>query len=168
MDTNEALSVLLRSYKRYYDINTDDPTDPFSAEAEFHNVDKHYMFVKSANISEYQSNEYVFFYTAPDIDSDALKSISDIAWEKGISNAEMTTYHKNTDVSLIVITDRFGSADLEDTIKKSKRNISYKFGLNGYSHLSVIALELSTGKIVHNRQGHNLKKPLSNILKNNM
>ena len=61
MNTTEILEKLLRSYSVYYDIQRENVTEPFAAEANFHTHDEQYFLVRSATISEAESNEYVYF-----------------------------------------------------------------------------------------------------------
>ena len=64
MTATEALEVLLKSYKRYYNVKTEEVVSPFSAEAAFHSHGEQYFLVKSARLSEADAHEYVFFATA--------------------------------------------------------------------------------------------------------
>ena len=61
MTSGEALEKLLPSFKRYYNIKTEDITPPFDAEAEFFTHDVAYILMKSAKLSESESREFVFF-----------------------------------------------------------------------------------------------------------
>lgn len=72
----------MKSYETYYDINRDDPEPPFEAEAVFHSHDKQYFLMKSAKLGETESNEYVFFAKLDFLDTERLKRLDKIAWEK--------------------------------------------------------------------------------------
>ena len=72
--------------------------------------------------------------------------------------------HRNSDVTLVIVTDKL-TPEAKAAIPKMKHYKSYMFTLHGWSYYRLIALELSTGDLVYNRQGQNLKKLVSNILK---
>ena len=163
MTANEALERLLPSYIRYYDILREDVEPPFAAEARFHSHGETYVLVKSARISEADSHEYVYFYTAEELTADDVQKLCDTAWERGMSFVKPHSAHRNSDVTVILLADRAGAEAL-DAARKMKRSQSYRFGLQGWSVLRVVALETSSGTLAFNRQGQNLKKLFRNII----
>ena len=166
MDLQEALAKLLRSYQQYYDVKSENVASPFAAEAEFHSHDKQYFLIKKVVIDEVENNEMVYFATVPYLNEENFHKMDTAAWNRGLSKANPSIHHQSSDVSLIILADRIDPA-LFPVIKKCKHTVSYKKLLHGYSNYHLIALELSTGKMVHNRLGHTLKKLLDNIFFNN-
>lgn len=165
MNPSEALEKLLPSYVRYYNINKENVTAPFAVEAEFHSHNEQYFLVKAAKLAELDSNEYVFFATPDSLNNANFLELDNKAWETGLSRVNPTEGHKNSDVTLIILTN---SIDEETTklIKKSKHSKNYMFGLRGWSNYSVIALRLSDGKLFYNRFGSNYKKIVGKVLSN--
>lgn len=163
MSLQEALDKLLPAFQRYYNINREDVEAPFVAEAVFQSHNEQYFLIKSARISEANSNEFIYFYTADYIKADDVKELDSCAWERGIGHVQANYYHRNTDVALIIIAEQIDE-EAKKLIRKLQHSKSYKFGLNGYSNYRLIALELSTGQVTHNRQGQSLKKLVSNII----
>ena len=163
MSLQEALDKLLPAFQRYYNINKEDVEAPFVAEAVFQSHNEQYFLIKSARISEANSNEFIYFYTADSITADEVEELDKCAWERGIGHVEPSYHHRNTDVALIIIADKIDE-EAKKRIRTIKHSQSYKFGLNGYSNYRLIALELSTGQVAHNRQGQTLKKLVSNII----
>ncbi len=163
MDKNEILEKTLKAFQRYYNIKRDAVTEPFSAEAEFHTHDEHYFLSKSAKIFESESNEFVFFALEDELDKNTLHMLDQRAWEEGLSRVDLEESHKSSDVTLIIIADRVQDEAFQ-MIPKLKHYKSYLFTLRGWSNYRLITLEVSTGKISHNRQGGSLKKLLSNIV----
>ena len=163
MQREEVLARALRSYEAYYDVNQDSPEEPFVAEAEFHSHDDAYFLVKSATIGEAESHEYVFFASVESLDEDLLSKLDQTAWEKGISRVRPHSYHRNTDVSLVVIADTItaGAKKMAGSLKHYK---NYRMSLQGFSHYHLIVVESSTGEMSCNRQGENLKKIFHSIL----
>lgn len=163
MNLQEALDKLLPSFQRYYNIKTEEAEAPFKAEAVFQSHNEQYFLIKSARISEANSNEFIYFHTADSLNADELTQLDTCAWERGISHVEPNYYHRNTDVALIIIAEKIDE-EAKKLIRKLKHSKSYQFGLQGYSNYRLIALELSSGCVTHNRQGQSLKKLVSNII----
>ena len=164
MTKSEALEKVLLSFKRYYNIKQEDVTEPFAAEAEFRTHDEHYFLVKSAKLFESESKEYAFFAVEDSLDRKRFEELDERAWTEGLSRVQPREGHKSTDVLLIILADKIEES-LFPVIKKQRHYKSYRLSLYGWSQYRLIAIELSTGRIAHNRQGQNLKKLFSNIFK---
>ena len=162
MTANEALERLLPSYIRYYDVIREDVEPPFAAEARFHSHGETYVLVKSARISEADSHEYVYFAVEESLDTERLLELDKTAWERGIAHVKPHNAHRNSDVTLIILAEHIDPA-AKAAIKKSKHYQSYRFTFQGWSSYRVIALETSSGDLVYNRLGQDLKKLFRNI-----
>ena len=162
MSPTDALSTLLKSYNRYYNVVTEGVESPFAAEAIFHTHDEQYFLVKSAKLAEAESNEYVFFYTGDSLDLNRARTLDQCAWERGLSRTKPGPNHRNTDVTLILLAERI-APDAADFLKKTRHYQSYRFTFHGWSSYRVVALETSTGTLSHNKQGKDLKKLFRNI-----
>ena len=164
MTVIEALEKLLPSFQRYYNVKRENITEPFSAEAEFYSQDSQYFLFKSAKLSESESKEFVFFATCENLDLASLKHLDETAWNTGMSRVNITPNHHSTDVSLIILAQTI-EKDAAEEIKKLRHYKSYSFTLCGWSKYRLIALELSTGNVIYNHQGQELKKLIRNIQK---
>lgn len=163
MTPDEALERLLRSYTRYYNIIRGESVEPpFAAEAVFHSHDEQYVLVKSARISESNSHEYVFFTTADTLDAAAVAALEETAWERGMTRVQPHMNHRCSDVTLFLLAEHI-DPDAKRTVKKSRRTKSYKHTLHGWSSYRAVALETSSGDLVSNRLGRDLKKLFRNI-----
>ena len=162
MTVDEALQAILKSYKRYYNIKTEDVAEPFVAEAVFHTHDEQFFLVKAARLAEADAHEYVFFATAGDVGLSEVKSLDEAAWSAGMSRVIPHANHRSTDIVLIIFAEHI-SGDAADYIRKIKRYKSYRYTLQGWSNYSVVAMETSTGDFFCNRRGKNLKKLFGNI-----
>ena len=158
----DVLNTLLKSYKRYYNVRTEDVEAPFTAEAAFHSHDEQYFLVKSAKLSEAESHEYVFFYTGESLELSDVQKLDQCAWERGLSRAKPSTNHRNTDVVLILLAEQI-SPEAKAYIQKCKHYQSYRFTFHGWSSYQAVAMETSTGTLTHNRRGRDLKKLFRNI-----
>lgn len=162
MNVTDPFEKILKSYETYYDINRDDPEPPFEAEAVFHSHDKQYFLMKSAKLGETESNEYVFFAKLDFLDTERLKRLDKIAWEKGICRVKPHSNHRNTDIALIIVSEQI-EEDAFSQISKISHYKSYRFGFQGWSHYRLIVLETSSGHLTYNRQGQSLKELFDNI-----
>ena len=162
MTAAEALEALLKSYKRYYNVKTEEVALPFSAEAAFHTHDEQYFLVKSARLSEADSHEYVFFATAQTIEAGEVKELVEKAWSEGLSRVSPHANHRSSDIVLIILAEHL-SQEARDYIEAVKRYKSYCFTFQGWSSYSVVAMETSTGELACNKRGRDLKKLFRNI-----
>lgn len=159
----DVLNKLLLSYNRYYNITRDNSIHPFSAFAEFHSHNEQFFLVKSAKVADIDSNEYVFFALQDELNSEKLASLDKLAWEKGISKVVPSYSHRNSDISLIIISDKI-SDEVKKEIKKLKHYKSYNFSFYGWSNYSLLAFNLADKSFVFNRRGKDLKKLFINLL----
>ncbi len=157
MTSTETLEKILPAYKRYYNINTEDPTQPFDAEAVFNSHNEQYYLVKSAKVADIESNEYVFFKAVERLDTEEFGKLTETAWEKGLKDVNPTFSHKNTDVTLVIVADSIDE-DCIHAIKNKKLSQSYFFNLKGYSNFHVVAVEPNLNRVLTNRRGRFLKK----------
>ena len=162
MTATEALEILLKSYKRYYNVETEDVTPPFTAEATFHTHDEQYFLLKSARLAEADAHEYVFFATCGTVEQEDVQKLDEKAWEEGLSRVRPHADHRSSDIVLIILAEQL-SQDARNYIKAIKRYKSYRFTLQGWSNYSVIAMETSTGELACNKRGRDLKKLFRNI-----
>ena len=161
MNSNGAFEKILHSFEQYYDISKDVDA-PFVAEAIFKSHNEQYFLVKAAKTADIDSNEFVFFYINNEIHAEELAELSNLAWERGLSRVSPYYGHRNSDVTLIILSDKIE----EETFKKIKKlNLykSYKFGLYGWSSFRALAYETSTGRAATNRRGSDLKKLVASL-----
>ncbi|MBQ8013896.1 MAG: hypothetical protein IJ257_05830 [Treponema sp.] len=163
MDSSEVLERLLKSFGDYYTVSKENIVAPFVAEAFFKSHNEQYMLVKAAKIADIDSNEIVFFYINTEVLSqEKITELSKLAWERGL--ARITPYygHRNTDITLIILSDTIPEESFK-IIKKQKFYKSYKFGLYGWSSFRALAYESSTGRAVTNRRGSDLKRLVASL-----
>jgi len=169
MTSKEILERVLLSYHNYYDINREDPAQPFDAEAVFRVNEEQYFLFKSAVYNKWSTSETVFFATCEDLDEEKLREFDRAAWETGVSRVVPGSDLKNADITLIVIADKIGE-NAQLTFRKLKHSKGYMYGLHGYSNYKIFGFEASTGKLFFNRRGKDLQrifKPLQESLMNN-
>ena len=116
----------------------------------------------------YVAQNYLFTQKIPDfkypaevvgqsLSKERLLELDAIAWERGTANVQPSSNHRNSDVVLIILTAHAGEDALAQ-VKKCRHYQSYLWGFHGWSNYRLIVVELSSGRIVHNRHGQILKK----------
>lgn len=161
MYSNGAFEKILHSFEQYYDISKDVDA-PFVAEAIFKSHNEQYFLVKAAKTADIDSNEFVFFYINNEINAEKLAELSNLAWERGLSRVSPYYGHRNSDVTLIILSDKIEEESFKK-IKKLNLYKSYKFGLYGWSSFRALAYETSTGRAATNRRGSDLKKLVASL-----
>lgn len=156
MNLETALEEVLKAYTAYYNINRSSPAEPFAAEAEFSLHDEQYFLIRQAKLSESDSREYVFFAAVPELTKEEAERFDRIAWETGLKRVDAREGHRNTDVCLVILADHM-SDEAAAFVRKSHHYKSYRFGLRGWSNYCLLAYDLSSGKLAHNRLGERLK-----------
>lgn len=162
MMSADALEKILPLFQVYYDIERENATEPFDAEAAFHSHDEQYFLIKTAKYTEMEAHEYAFFAALDKLTPENAKELDEIAWNTGLSRARPSSIHRSTDVTLVLVADEV-DPDAAAYIKKLKRSKSYKCLLHGFSNYHAIAIETSTGVMTCNRLGQHLRKLFSNI-----
>ena len=162
MTREEALEKILGFYEAYYDIKRTDPMPPFAAEALFTTHSEEYFLIKEAKITEYDSEEYVYFAIPEHLTLHDVVKMERIVWTETLRRANPKENHRSSDGVIIILADQVDD-DAAAFIARLRRFKSYFFGLHGSSTIRMIAKELSTGDIVYNRHGNPLEKILRNI-----
>lgn len=139
--------------------------DPFAVEAEFATHDEQYFLLKSAKLFESDSKEYIFFATEEQLTFERLTELDEKAWSECMSRVRPVQGHKCTDAALIILAEKIDD-DAFSAVRKIRHGKSYRFGIYGWSNYRLIAVELSSGRVAHNRLGESLKKLVSNIFNN--
>lgn len=169
MNSNGALEKILHSFEQYYNISTQNVAAPFAAEAIFKSHSEQYFLIKAAKTADIDSNEFVFFYcngeitdSNPAVTAEKIQEISETAWERGLSRITPYYGHRNSDVTLVILSDEIDENAFQK-VKKLNLYKSYKFGFFGWSAFRALAYETSTGRAVTNRRGSDLKKLVGSI-----
>lgn len=164
-DSESALKKILPAYAKYYDIKTEGITEGFNAEAEFHFYNNQYFLVKSIKLSDFNSHDYVFFVCAQEFSFEKIQSLSQKAWKTALQKIEPVYGHKNSDITLVVLSNSLKKEDGKK-LKKIRFTKSFNMGMYGWSNFKLVALSLEDEKFYSNWHGRDLKKQLKKILLN--
>ena len=158
MELSQAIEKVLPAFEQYYTVKKESEP-PFCAAAEFRSHNEQYFLVRSAHIADIDSNEFVYFAAEPSLSSEQLSSLTNLAWEKGLALVKPYNGHRNSDVTLIIITQKLDD-ECKNLIKKTRLYKSYKFSLHGWSHFKLAVVALETQDIYFNRFGKDYRKLL--------
>lgn len=160
MDFSEQLSKLTATFSHYYTIKKENIEPPFVLEAQFSIHTEQYMFVRSAKLAVIDSNDYVYFATQENLDISLLNDLCNTAWQRGLQKVKPFNGHKNSDVTLIILTQNV-LEKAPTAIKKLKLTKNYKLGFWGWSNFRIAVVELNKKEVYCNRHGKDLKKVCS-------
>ena len=158
MELSQAIEKVLPSFEQYYTVKKESEP-PFCAEAEFRSHNEQYFLVRSAHIADIDSNEFVYFATVKTLDSSNFEPMVSLSWQKGLSLVKPYNGHRNSDVTLIIITETINE-EIKNQIKKTRLHKSYKFSFHGWSNFKLAVVELETQGIYFNRFGKDYQKLL--------
>ena len=163
MTLNEALERVLKAYERYYTVERGGAAPPFQAEAAFHRHDERYFLSRSIRLSQSDARETVFFTAVDSLDAATLTRLDRAAWSTGLSRAVPRWGQRESDVALVILTDRL-EPEAARLIRAANRSRGYAFSLKGWSNYRLIAVELPTGRTAGNRLGCRMAGMLRGIL----
>ncbi len=163
MSNPEVFDALLDAYGGYYNIKQEGAAQPFDAEGFFSNEARQYFLVKAAKVASVNSYEYVFFALREQLSEQELVQLDQRAWEEGLSRVKPDQDHKNTDIALIVITDKVAEG-IRDAIKKLNHSKNYKFGLWGFTNYRLVVIESGTKTVLTNRRGRDLSEFVQQVI----
>ena len=155
MDRTDALEQLLHAYEGMYNVERENPAEPFFAEAAFHMKNENYFLVKSAKYFESHAHEYTFFADTDVLTPELLDHFHERAWDEGMSRVTIGNNHWTSDVSLVILTDEV-TPECVKKIKRTSHHKSYKHGLEGYSHLHLMVYEVPSDRYYKNGMGDHL------------
>lgn len=165
MERSQAIEKILPAFERYYTIKKDEVTPPFCAEAEFRSHNEQYFLVRSAHIADIDSNEFVYFADCDELTEELLSDLVNTAWTSGLARVHPHSGHRNSDISLIIFTDKISDAS-KIKIKKTKLYKSYKFSFHGWSNFKLTVYSLDEMTAYSNRHGKDFAKLIIKNIKN--
>lgn len=153
----EFLETLKDSYSAYYNINENDGlTDlPLVFRADFSSRGEMFLLTKSVKIWANETCEYLYLFSAPGFDVATVEKCLDYAVEDGLPRVKPHKEHQYTNFIAVFVADDFDDEVL-NAVKKRRFSKSYKHSLWGFSMLKSVCVNLSTEKLVTNKEGHDL------------
>ena len=159
MTSEEVLDKLQKQYCVYYDVRSgiEHESMPFALEADFHSSNEKYVLVKSAQLWRYENHEYVYIAAVSDLNQENFSAYKDIVLSEGLSRVKPHKEHMYTHITLVLVADHIEPAIFK-VISKTQFHKDFKFSFHGWVDFRLVAFECSSGSVVSNRQGRNLKR----------
>lgn len=159
------LETLLEAYAYYFDIQRDvaagDVT--FAALAQFHSKSSKYILVKSAKLWSAEMNEYAYFALTDHLDTALLDTLYKAARDAGLALIKPHSEHMRSCVSLVILADSIDGA-AATALRKIRFRKSFWFALHGWMEFRIAAMDLSTGRILSNPNGKDVRATLERNL----
>lgn len=163
MTPNEALERTLKAYEPYYTVQREGVTPPFQAEALFTQREERYFISRGIRLSESSAQERVFFAIVETLDETAFRKLDEAAWSRGLALVEPKWGCRGSDIGLVILANGMES-EAARLIRAANRSKGYAFSMKGWTNYRVIALDLSTGAMAHNRLGRQTGGTLRRLL----
>lgn len=159
------LDMLLGAYTRYFDIQHDVVAKdvPFAALAQYHSRSGKYILTKSAKIWSIEMNEYVYFALADHLDANKLDTLYQAARDAGLALIKPHSEHMRSYVSLAIIADSIDE-DAKKALRKIRFRKSFRLALHGWMEFRIAAIDLSSGEILSNPAGKDVRVTLERNL----
>ena len=162
----EFLKRLLNGYSRSYDIEFVQHNElPLVATAQFHVSESQYILSKKATMWTVDSDEYVYFFSVPELTEDIYSRCIQYACDNGMAKIDLTTKqpHMCTRLVALFLCD---SADAAALIRLKKCRIykSFQFSFKGWMEFHTAAADLGKESVVSNNYGRDTAKFMKNAL----
>lgn len=161
----QQFEKLLTAYGCYFDVNRDLAVGDFvfPAMAEFHSRSEKYVLVKSAKIWGMEQNEYVYLVLADTLEEPFLSHVIALAQQDGMGRIKPHGEHMYSYVSMAVIADHV-TPEAERLIRRYRFGKSFRLALHGWMEFRIAALDRSSGKVLSNRAGRDVRETLEQNL----
>lgn len=158
------LKRLYRAYSSSYDITELAPSElPLTALAHCHIDEDQYLLTKSAVMTHYNNDEYVYFFSLPQLTEELYQKCADYAYSDGMARIDPDNSHMCTRIVALFLCD-CADAQAVQRLKKCRIYKSFQFSLKGWMEFHTAAVELEKGSVVSNQYGRETAKFLKNAL----
>lgn len=162
----EFLERLLTGYSNSYDIErVENEQVPLCATAHFHVSETQYVLSKKAKMWTADSDEYVYFFSVPELTDETCARCIQYAYDDGMSKIDLTLKqpHMCTRLVALFLCDSAEEAALT-RLKKCRIYKSFQFSLKGWMEFHTAAAELGKESVVSNNYGRDTANFLKNVL----
>lgn len=157
--------TLLNSYSQYYDLYPaqEDTGLPMFARAEYHSFSERYVLTKEAKLYGMENHEYAYFFSTPELDRETAEKCIDHALADGLPRVKPHPEHMNSDIGVVFLADSI-TPDAAAYLKRRRYYKSYRFTLQGWSRLKILAADLGKESVLSNGDAKKEKKSLKKII----
>lgn len=158
------LKTLYRAYSSSHDITELAlPELPVTALAHCHVDEEQYVLFKNAVMSHYNNDEYVYFFSLPQLTEAQYQKCVDYAYQDGMARIDPDNDHMCTRIVALFLCDS-ADAGAVKRLKRCRIYKSFQFSLKGWMEFHTAAVDFGKESVVSNRYGHETAKFLKNVL----
>ena len=167
-DRQEFLKAVLDGYAGHYDITkTESATDglPLAAKAVLHVTESGFVLTRKAQMWSADSDEYVYFFSAPILTDTLCEKAIQYAYDDGMSKIDLKEKrnHMCTRITMIFLADETEEAAMQ-RIRGCRLYKSFQFSLKGWMEFHAAAVDLGKHSVAGNRYGRVTAEFLKNVL----
>ena len=165
-DRSVILERLLDSYSAWYDVTRGDMGSGLPLKALcIHRFRKEkFVLSKKAKLWAVEANDYLYLFSIERLNKDQAEACVSFSIEDALPRVKPHSEHMYSFFTAVFVADEI-EQDALKFIRRRRFNKSYKLGLYGSSPLKAAALDIGKGKIVANNMGRDLRKQITNIIK---
>lgn len=161
---NQAIEMLLKSYKAYYNITTyDDSKAPLVAFCEFYEHSQKYVLSRKAELWSADSEEFIYLFDIPHLTLELFEQWKSYAYEDGMKRIHVGPGHMYSFITPIFICDSCDEEAIK-ALKKCRIYKSFHFSFHGWMDFHVAAVILNDNRIEKNPSGRMTAKILKKVL----
>ena len=155
----QAVTLFLRSFSAYYDVETVSDASPLQALCAYHSRSAQYVLSKKAELWAAESHEYLYLFALEQLTPEALEEARLRTVSDGTPRVKPHKEHMSTYLTAVILCHT-ADPDALAQLKKLKLHREFKLSLHGWMEFRIAAVELSTGEIITNRAGRDFCKSL--------
>jgi len=158
------LERLYRAYSSSYDITELALSElPMTALAHCHIDEDQYLLSKNAVMTHYNNDEYVYFFSLPQLTAELYNKCVDYAYQDGMARINPDDHHMCTRIVALFLCDS-ADADAVKRLKQCRIYKSFQFSLKGWMEFHTAAVDLGKESVVSNQYGRETAKFLKSAL----
>lgn len=168
----ETIKKIINAYSAYYNLNFHDnfnqenntlTSDGLFMDGIFHMHSENYVISKKAQLYQLDTNEYLYFYHYDNLTKDILEKSLNEAYDLGFPNIKPNKDHRSSFITAVFLCESCDD-DAVKMLKKYRKRQSFQFSLHGWMECHAILVDLRSGSIINNGDGHHDGKFMKNIL----
>lgn len=160
----EALEILLKNYKPFYNITmVEESQKPLTALCEFYEQNEKYILSKKANLYTTKAEEFLYLFDVDHLTEEIVDKWIAYCHEDGMNKANIGPDHMYTYITLVFVCNTC-DPEAAKKIKKCRIYKSFHFSLHGWMDVHATAITVSDSNVVSNASGRQNGKILKKVL----
>ena len=160
MEKTQYLQFIERKYQKHFSVYNDFElfNMNFDIYAKFSEVGGRTFITHADVIDRYEVYEHCFVKSFNKLEINEVENFSEFLKALTINFVKPNKEHKSTKITGVLVSDEPISNEVVKLIESFKHTKYYKFLLQGYSDVRLLAVDLSNKKVFSNKVGKEVKK----------